>query len=534
MYSSLVYILQSCASISPPQGGFKDTKPPKILSTYPKQNQKGFKDKRITIYFNEKIDVSKLKDKIIISPVIDNDYEVEARNKTVILQFRKPIATPNDTIGKTYTVDFTNGLKDINEGNTIEEFKLVFSTGSKLDSGSVNGLIRDCYTKDSVQSALVGLYINSDTLDIQKHKPTYYAYSNKGLFTITNIKNAPYRIIAFNDKNKNLLVDTKLEKLGFLSEPITVQNIDTNSISLELSKNDLQVPKLLSNRNDATYNMIFDEGLYTYQIDSELKLYHALSPNRKEIILYKTDLCEDSIPIKLTVTDSAYNDTTYLVKILQNSPKKFTRYKDIIKSIEPTSGTTFQDTITLKITTLEPILYETDSSITINADSTSIKIIRLNKDFNKNNSNTSYTYTYKPKFPIKKFIEFTIGSNKFRTILGDTNSKYTAKYTPAKPVDDSELNKAGVLINTKERSFYVELLNEKMDILNKQTNNKSIVYKDLQPGKYSIRIVADNNSDGKWDSGKYNINLQPEKVKIYKKVLDVKKNWDIEDLVLNF
>lgn len=534
MYSFLVYLLQSCASISPPQGGIKDTKPPKILSTYPLQNQLRFKDKRIVINFNEKIDISKLKDKIIISPLLDIEYEIEAKNKSVILQFKKPIANATDTISKTYTINFTNGIKDLNEGNTIEAFKLVFSTGNRLDSGSIKGLVTDCYTKDSIQGALVGIYIYSDSLDIKKHKPTYYAYSNKGIFKIENIKPAAYKIFGFNDKNKNQLVDVKIEKIGFLQQPVTIQNLDTNSIVLELSKNDLFVPKLISTRNDATYNLIFDEGLYTYKIDTDQKLYHNLSANRKEIIIYKTDLCEDSIAIKINVLDSSYNDTTYSLKIVQNSPKKFNRYKDIIKTLEPTSGTAFQDSIIFKITSTEPILYERDSSLIINTDSSSLRILRLNKDFNKNSSNTYYTYTYKPKTKIKRFVELTLKSNKLKTALGDTNSKYINKYIPAKPIDESEQIRVSVIINTKEPNFFVELLNDKFDIQDKQTNRKSIVYKDLQPGKYSIRMIADTNIDGKWDAGNYTTNKQPEKIKIYKKILVVKKNWDIEDLTLDF
>jgi hypothetical protein len=53
------------------------------------------------------------------------------------------------------------------------------------------------------------------------------------------------------------------------------------------------------------------------------------------------------------------------------------------------------------------------------------------------------------------------------------------------------------------------------------------------PGEYEIRILYDDNSNGKWDPGNYSKKIQPEKVITLPKKISVKENWDNEsDIVL--
>ncbi len=48
------------------------------------------------------------------------------------------------------------------------------------------------------------------------------------------------------------------------------------------------------------------------------------------------------------------------------------------------------------------------------------------------------------------------------------------------------------------------------------------------PGEYDIRILYDDNNNGKWDPGNYKKKLQPEKVIAIPKKIAVKENWDNE------
>jgi uncharacterized protein (DUF2141 family) len=50
----------------------------------------------------------------------------------------------------------------------------------------------------------------------------------------------------------------------------------------------------------------------------------------------------------------------------------------------------------------------------------------------------------------------------------------------------------------------------------------------VNPGEYEIRILFDDNSNGKWDPGNYAKKLQPEKAITLKDKLAIKANWDNE------
>ena len=50
----------------------------------------------------------------------------------------------------------------------------------------------------------------------------------------------------------------------------------------------------------------------------------------------------------------------------------------------------------------------------------------------------------------------------------------------------------------------------------------------MNPGDYDIRILFDDNQNGKWDTGDYSKKLQPEKAITLTQKLSVRANWDNE------
>ena len=54
----------------------------------------------------------------------------------------------------------------------------------------------------------------------------------------------------------------------------------------------------------------------------------------------------------------------------------------------------------------------------------------------------------------------------------------------------------------------------------------NISYKNLVPGKYSLKIIFDENENNKWDTGNYLKNRQPERVLIYSDDIILKAKWE--------
>lgn len=52
----------------------------------------------------------------------------------------------------------------------------------------------------------------------------------------------------------------------------------------------------------------------------------------------------------------------------------------------------------------------------------------------------------------------------------------------------------------------------------------------VNPGKYYLRLIVDDNDNGRWDTGLYSEQRQPEAVYYYPKEIECKAKWDIREL----
>jgi len=79
--------------------------------------------------------------------------------------------------------------------------------------------------------------------------------------------------------------------------------------------------------------------------------------------------------------------------------------------------------------------------------------------------------------------------------------------------------------------YVVQLLDEKEGIVRQDffSNDTTIVYNYLDPKKYLLKLIFDNNGNEMWDQGNYFLKKQPEKVNYYMKEINVRANWEVEE-----
>ena len=218
----LVIIINSCATIGRPEGGDKDETPPKVLDETPPNYSVNFEKKKIKVLFDEYILTKDIRKELIISPPLKEFPKIKPSNvarKKLSIEFE-------DTLKEntTYTFNFGNAIRDFNENNILPFYKYIFSTGSFIDSLEVGAKIEDAFNNKVDENIYLCLYkIDSNFTDstIFKQKPNYISnFLDSTIATITNIKYGKYLLLALKDENKNLIYDTKLDKIGFLDEYI--------------------------------------------------------------------------------------------------------------------------------------------------------------------------------------------------------------------------------------------------------------------------------------------------------------------------
>jgi len=196
-----------CANIVPPSGGPRDSIPPYAVYAKPKDSSTNIAPKEILISFNEYITTNGLQEQLIVSPNIKNNPLVDQRLNMVRIRLSDSL-----NANTTYSLQFGNAIRDVNEGNIFQNYTYVFSTGNQIDTGKLFGKVQIAET-GMVDSTLIAVLhpIENDSA-IFKNKPTYFTRINgRGIFEFKFLPATNFNIyILPNDYNKRYDDSTKL------------------------------------------------------------------------------------------------------------------------------------------------------------------------------------------------------------------------------------------------------------------------------------------------------------------------------------
>ena len=551
----LIFIT-SCARQSSPTGGPKDTIPPVLQKAIPPDEAINYKGKELELLFSEQVILNSPKEQLIITPTIGKEYEITVRKNAVVISFEEPLRDST-----TYTFNFRESIQDITEKNPVENLQVAFSTGSYIDSLSIEGSVFDLIKGKAIKDATVALHVENDTFNILLHPAVYFTKTDeKGKFKISHLKPDNYFIYAFEDKNRNLIVDSRTESYGFLAEYLyLIENV--KDLSLGLIRLDARELKMTSARPYNTYyNIRTTKNLRTYEmsaVDSST-LVTTFGEDQANIRVYKTT-DQDSLQIKLTAIDSIDNqlDTMlyakYLTREVTPEDFEFNVQSSSIVAEKGVMDVTLLFTKPLKEINYDSLFFKVDSLRTINFSQKDViydpqlRKLTIRKDIDKTlfiteetenqknplRGNTRGTPQRKNGSEVKKkpaFNTLYAGSSAFISIENDSSKRLTQTI---KPLSEGDLSMINVEIKTKEEAFFVELVDNNFKVIQTSRNKSRIRFEDITPGEYQIRLVIDTNKNGRWDPGNYFKTIEPEKI-IYYRAMDgstiikgVKANWEI-------
>jgi uncharacterized protein (DUF2141 family) len=523
----LALLLWTCANVSAPTGGEKDETPPKLLSTIPKQGQIQYSGKGITLEFDEYLKLKNPKEEIIITPAIKDPKFIVKKN-LFLIEFPEKLADST-----TYSIAFREAIQDLNEGNPAEDLHLAFSTGEIIDSLKISGTVNQLMRGAPAEKYTVAVY-TQDTFNIFKHKPVYFTRTDKaGKFLITNLKADNYFIYAWDDKNKNLLLQSQSEKFGFLPDTLRLtKNID--SLELKTIALDARPINVTGIRSLGHFTKVrLNKNVVSYSIKSldtkDQKINHSFAGSQSEMDIFPNKPVGDSTQIIFSAIDSLKQtrDSTFYIK--QTSAKSL---KEKIK-LTPGKTEVMDETQRLysKVTLTELIKDILPDSIYVRLDSvhtvafqsseitydTVRKTISLEKAFDKKDSINW------------KEAKLHFGAMAFTSIHGDSTKHASALISLIKA---EEL--AVLIIESKVAvaNTIIEVVTEKFEVVASQPHAKITTFKNLQASTFLIRAVTDTNKNGKWDSGNPNQRTLAENIVYYtnpqkKKQIPLRANWEV-------
>ena len=546
----------SCANTTtPPSGGPKDTIPPHIVEIEPLMNSTNIPVHKPKIYikFNEYVQVKDAKS-LFLSPPLEKAPKYRLKGKGVEITFENDLDS-----NKTYTLDVTNAIADNNEGNMFPGYTLVFSTGDKIDSMVVTGLVQDCNTLQPLKGATVMLYKDQADSAIFLKRPDAAVKTDEwGFFCLRNIQDTVYRMYAIIDENNNNKYEPDAEKVAFIDtliRPVVMVNDslpellkydmkDTvhclarkteYELSIFREKPSMQMVVNKERVGDRTAYITFmapyaqidsiwikgvpqDRLITQFNILKDSLEIWVNDPKPQPDTFYlsvkylKTDTLGMLNPAvdefkllnpnrktfgKSSKKDIKHEDTIAVVKI-NAKPETVEQYGFEIEFNHPVVEHQFDS---IRFISINPKQQETLGKYTIEQDS-----LNLRKYIVRPTEKLQAGYEYRLKLPHRKF----------KDINGFYNDSTEVKVSL--PNDDA-LSTMFLNLTNVNNKYIVDLLNEKRNqvlrsyIVDKDAN---LTFPYLKAGKYSIRITEDINRNGIVDTGILLEHKQPEKVRFYK------------------
>ena len=572
----VAFILGACASIGRPEGGARDEDPPVYVRANPAPGERNVKRTSFSVYFDENVQLEDAFSKVVISPVQKDAAKVSANGHRVTVQLEDTLI-PNTT----YTIDFADAIKDLNEGNVLDGFALDFSTGPDLDTLRVSGMVLNASNLEPAQGVLVAAYANLDDSAIHTEAPARIARTNqRGQFTIRNLPMRRYRIYALNDLNRDWHWD-RSEDVAYLDNFVapTLEGINITDTLYSSTGGDSLVHRkgIVFLPNDILLSFFNEQYKAQY-----LKEYKR--PDRRHAVVVM-GAPADTLP-EIRIVDGPADTSLIGADARRWAVPEWRAENDSVSLWISDTTVLATDSLRLSVRyqmpdTADRLVWQTDTLRFFWRDpkrsKKEIEADTVPPTFDKLNIKVGGTQdVYKPlsiefsepiasldtagvKFEIAvdtlwEALPFVIEPDTVNPTLGrlirhkwEPGAKYKLTVDSAAIFNIyNEYNKpfkqefsvktldeyANLYFNLidGDSTVIVELLDSRDHPIRtaRPDKNGRVEFRYVDPGTSFARLYFDTDGNGEWSTGRLD-SVQPEEVAYFPKKLNLKKNWDIEE-----
>ena len=582
----LTLLCAACASIGRPEGGPRDETPPEFVRSNPMPGTRNVNRNKLEIIFNENIQLDDAFNKVIVSPVQTQSPVIRSNGHRVSVELRDTLV-PNAT----YTIDFADAIKDLNEGNILDGFALDFSTGDSLDTLRVSGIVLEARTLEPAQGMTVGIYSNLADSAITKLSLERIARTNQyGQFTVRNLKPGKYNVFALNDVNRDHRWD-RSEDVAFYGTPVepwaeTISVSDTlraenggdtivthpgtayypNDVLLTWFNEDFK-SQYLKSQSRPERRKVYVEFAAPVDTLPELKLVDGprAGTSLRDLSLLSASTKQDSLTYWITdttvlATDSLRLSMRYLqtdtlsnlvwrtdtLRFYWHEPKKKDKDKEKDKKKKEHGDSIEEPQIEfLKLSPFTGSQHEVYNPLILKSET---PIVSFRPSAFRLEMETDTVWNVIPSTPIHRYAGDTLSmlsmemqwqpGSKYRLTVdsaavydpyGLFNDDMTHEFTIKKLEDYSNL--VFTITGPDTTAVVVELLDASDKAVRRVTRDPATgiaKFSNVTPGTFYARLYLDANGNGEWDTGNVADHIQPEEVYYFDKKLELKANWDIE------
>jgi len=514
-------LLAACAQVREISGGEKDTVPPQLVNSYPAHLSTRFTSKRIVLQFDERIQLDRVRDRLLVSPPLSEPPDVRITgSKNVTIDLNSPLKE-----NTTYTFAIGEAVKDLSEGNAAVGLVYVVSTGEVVDSMLVAGEVLNAYTGKPETEVLVSLYATDDTATVRTGRPAYATRSDaSGRFTLKHLRPGSYRAYALRDQNANFRYDLPNEEIAFLDSVIVLESLDSIAPfhTLELFREVSAVQALRESRvlADGAVRLVLarpGEDLSVRDVarsGGELTWTNAWSATRDTVLLWPSDTTALSLgryelrsdglildTIRYRMVERMPFATSLQVRVVEveNEAMVDVRAARPIAAVDTSLIRMVRDSL--------PLAY------TVERDSVDQRLLHLRTDL-----------------PPGSEALLVILPKAIRDIYGGENDSLRTGLGRAAEKSTGTLRIRFEHKTPPRYARILQLLDGQGNVVRRsfmEISANTVVWERLMPGNHTLRMIMDRNGNGRWDTGELELGLQPEQVLSFGETINVRAAWDL-------
>jgi hypothetical protein len=153
---------------------------------------------------------------MIVSPTPKINPVVDYKLRTVTVKIKDTLEPRT-----TYSFNFGNAIRDINEGNVLKNFTYVFSTGPRLDDKQVTGNVILAESGKIDSTLTVMLHRSDDDSAVIKERPRYYTRVDaSGRFTFRYLPEGTFYLYALKDEGGSRRYLSPSQLFAFADKPV--------------------------------------------------------------------------------------------------------------------------------------------------------------------------------------------------------------------------------------------------------------------------------------------------------------------------
>ncbi len=529
------FLFISCAAIMSPPGGDKDETPPELLSTVPKNKTTNYNGNQIELLFSEYIDENSIKDAITILPKLEKAPIIKYKGKKIQIRFDNSLEK-----NQTYIIVINRKLSDERKVKLSQGIQFAFSTGNKIDNGSISGKI---FNSTNSSAQLWKIKDKVDSLDFYKRIPDYSIdASDSGLYEFKFLSPGNYRLVVLDNSlsglsivPKNMLYGLHWESVIRLKKKLNQKNIN---VYLPNEKNSIQMVQ--AEWIEGSWGcIVFSKTLgdhipldlidifYDDSVKANVQFFHENDDNKK--INFKLDtliksfvtieIKKDSMnspiffePGKIRIKMDTFVDTTSISVVSPQKKEELKIEEDIIAPVYLTFSSL------IDIANSKSNFSIIQDSIPVEYDEEwinplSVKILPKvnwipNKDYLINVPQESIIPLY------RKFLKDSVFTVSFKT---------------------SDYQKYGSLIinpgihHYKNLKFELKMLGKEGVVLKNNLYSDTLFrLNNILEGQYLLMFFQDINKDNQISSGIISPYQPSEWFHYYPDTLNIRSNWELE------